>query len=300
LAEVLVGAVQRWRKVVTQRAVRHARRGTTAQLHLANVATYLVDRRNWMKRHGFTAKSFGRLVDSAIKFFKKIAEVAKATICGAANAPANKVNERINRQAGYWRCSIDQVNMFISVLGGALPLVGGVQRGGRVFEGAPPDDAPEDVIDLVGGAADNNGDDIDAVENDEDEESLGGRADTSAAGAGGVGGGSAASGSAVAGGSSGGGGGSGGRDDSGRSGASPGSQLAGGASGRSVRAAQAENALIPGASELFVAMTQTFKDSGRRHEAEQNTARIAALSSLLARQPDLPGVADELRELLKK
>mgnify|MGYP007064147146 CR=1 FL=1 len=47
-------------------------------------------------------------------------------------------------------------------------------------------------------------------------------------------------------------------------------------------------------------MTQTFKDSGRRHEAEQKTARIAALSRLLAQQPDLPGAADELRELLKK
>jgi len=47
-------------------------------------------------------------------------------------------------------------------------------------------------------------------------------------------------------------------------------------------------------------MTQTFKGSGRRHEAEQMTARITALSSLLAQEPDLPGVADELRELLKK
>ena len=58
--------------------------------------------------------------------------------------------------------------------------------------------------------------------------------------------------------------------------------------------------LIPGALELFVAMTQTFKGSGRRHEEEQMTARITALSSLLAQEPDLPGVADELRELLKK
>jgi len=253
-----------------------------------------------VKRHGFTAKSFGRLVDSAIKFYEKNAEVAKASTCGAASAPANMVNEIFNRQAGYWRCSNDQVNMIICVIGGALLLVGGVQRGGRVFEGAPPDDAPEDVIDLVGGAPDVNGDDIDGVGNDEDNESLGGRADTSAAGAGRVGGGSADSGSPVAGGSLGGGGGSGGNDDSGRSGASSGSQLAGGASGRSVRAAQAENALIPGASELFVAMTQTFKDSGRRHEAEQKTARIAALSSLLAQQPDLPGVANELHEILKK
>jgi len=47
-------------------------------------------------------------------------------------------------------------------------------------------------------------------------------------------------------------------------------------------------------------MTQTFKGSGRRHEAEQITARITALSSWLVQQPDLPGVADELRELLKK
>ena len=281
-----------------QRAVRHARRGTTAQLHLANMETYLVDRSNWMKRHGFTAKSFGRHVDSAIKFYKNNAEVVKATTGGAASAPANKVNERINRQAGYWRCSIDQVNMIISVISGAFPLDGGVPRGGRVFESAPPDDAPEDVIDRVGGAADDNGDDIDGVENDENEESFGGRADTSAAGADGVGGGSAASASAVARGFSNGGGGSGGHDDCSRIGASPGSQLAGGASGRSARAARAENALIPGASELFVAMTQTFKDSGRRHEAEQKTARIAALSSLLAQQPDLPGVADELRELL--
>jgi len=169
----------------------------------------LVDRSNWLKRHGFTAKSLGRLVDSAIKLYKKNAVVAKATTGGEASAPANKVNERINRQTGYWSCSIDQVNMIISVIGGARPLVGGVQRGGRAFEGAPPDDAPEDVIDLVDAAADDNGDDIDGVENDEDEESFGGRADTSAARAGVVGGSSSASASAVAGGSSGGGGGSG-------------------------------------------------------------------------------------------
>ena len=264
------------------------------------MATYLVDRSNWVKRHCFTAKSFGRLVDSAIKFYKKNAEVEKATTGGAASALANKVNERINRKVVYRRCYIDQVKMIISVIGGALPLVGGVQRSGRVFAGVAPEDAPEDVTNLVGGAADDNCDDIDGVENDENEESIGVRADTSAAGAGGVGGGSAASGSDVAGGSSVGGGGSGGHDDSGRSGASPGSQLAGGASGRSVRAAQAVNAIIPGGSELFVAMTQTFKNNGRRHEEEQKTARIAALSSLLAQQPDFPGLVDELRELLKK
>jgi len=253
-----------------------------------------------VKRDGFTAKSFGRVVDSAIKLCKKNAEVAKTTTGGAASAPANKVNERINRQADYWRCCIYQVNMSISVIGGALPSVGGVRRGGRVFEGAPPDDGPEDAIDFVGGAADDNSKGIDGVENYENKESFGGRADTSAAGAGGVGDGSAARGSAVAGGSAGGGGGRGGHGDRDRSGASPGSQLAGGASGRSVRAAQTENALITGASELFVAMTQTLKDNGRRHEVEQKTARIVALSSFLAQQPDLRGVADELRGLLKK
>jgi len=212
-------------------------------LRLANLATYLVDRSNWVKHHGFAAKSFGRLVDSAIKFFKKKANVAKASTGGVASAPANKVNEIVNRQAGCWRCSIYQVNMIISVIGGALPLVSGVQRGARVFKGAPPNDAPENLIDLVGGA--DNGDDINGVENDEDEESLRGRADTSAAGAGLMGRGSFASVSAVAGGSLGGGGGSEGHDDSGRSGALSGLQLAGGASGRSVRAAHAENALIP-------------------------------------------------------
>jgi len=58
-------------------------------------------------------------------------------------------------------------------------------------------------------------------------------------------------------------------------------QLAGGASGRSVRAAQAENKLFPGAAQLFSSMTQSFEDSARRHAEDMKSRRIASLSELL-------------------
>jgi len=74
---------------------------------------------------------------------------------------------------------------------------------------------------------------------------------------------------------------------------------AGGASGRTVRSSMEENAAFPGASDLFAAMTQTFRDSGRRHDDEMKLKRIEVLSRLLDKQPDMPGISEQLRKLLE-
>jgi len=56
--------------------------------------------------------------------------------------------------------------------------------------------------------------------------------------------------------------------------------------------------MFPGASEIFAAMTESFKDSRRRHEEETKRKRIEALSRLLERHPDFPVIAEQLRKLL--
>ncbi|OSX79535.1 hypothetical protein BU14_0075s0025 [Porphyra umbilicalis] len=305
LPEVRVGAVERWSKVVYERSARHARRGTTAQLHLANISTYLVHKSKWVKRRGFTSKSLSRLVDAAIKFVKKNHEVATQVTGLAARAPGNKVDVRINAQSGYWRCSIADIKSIIVIVERTLPLVGGVQRGSGAFEGAPPVDAPPDFVDLVASGPVEVGDGSD---------------DGGLGGGGGGGGGDGDSGTG------------GYRGDAVMGGAHSGDEegppahqaptqpvvpdarvtgsgggaavttpgpLAGGASGRSVRAAQAENALFPGAAQLFSAMTQSFNDSARRHAEDMKSRRIASLSELLQKHPDRPGVAEQLNKLLE-
>ena len=144
-----VGAVERWSKVVYERSARHARRGTMAQLHLANISTYLVHKSKWVKRRGLTSKSLSRLGDAAITFVKKDHEVATEVTGLAARASGNKVYVRINAQSGYRRCSIADTKSIIVIVERTLPLVRGVQRGSGAFAGAMPVDAPPDFVDLV-------------------------------------------------------------------------------------------------------------------------------------------------------
>ena len=84
----------------------------------------------------------------------------------------------------------------------------------------------------------------------------------------------------------------------GQSGSSP--AAAWGAGGRSTRSAMTEGDILPGASDLFEAMTESFRDGRRRHEAETRMKRIEALNRLLEKHPDFPGVVEELQTLLRK
>jgi len=61
-----------------------------------------------------------------------------------------------------------------------------------------------------------------------------------------------------------------------------------------------ESAIFSGASDLFEAMTESFRDGRRRHEAETRMKRIEELYRLLEKHPDFPGVAEELQKLLRK
>jgi len=102
------------------------------------VSAFLLERSHWVKRRGFTAKSIARVIDTAIKCAKKVKNVtAQPGTGGAAGAPEEDVEKRIGAQAGYWRCSIDDVKAIVSVVGKMLPLVGGVQRGTGAYEGPP-------------------------------------------------------------------------------------------------------------------------------------------------------------------
>jgi len=269
------------------------------------MSTYLVHKSKWVKRHGFTSKSLSRLVDAAIKFVKKIHEVATPVTGLKARAPGSKVDVRINAQSRYSRCSIADIKSIIVIVERTLPLVGGVQRGSGAFEGAPPVDAPPDFVDLVASGPVEVGDSSDD------------------GGLGGGGGGGGGDGDSGAGGY---------RGDAVMGGAHSGyeeippahqaptqpvvpdarvtwsgcgaavttpGQVAGGASGRSVRAAQAENALFRGAAQLFSAMTQSFIASAQRHAEDMKSRRIASLSELLQKHPDMPGVAEQLNKLLE-
>jgi len=45
-------------------------------------------------------------------------------------------------------------------------------------------------------------------------------------------------------------------------------------------------------------MTESLKNSRRRHQEETKSKRIEALSRFLERHPDLHGTAEQLRKLL--
>jgi len=59
----------------------------------------------------------------------------------------------------------------------------------------------------------------------------------------------------------------------------------------------AENAVFPGEAEMFEPMTEFFRDGRRRHVEMIKMKRIEALSRLVEKRPDLPGIATELQKL---
>jgi len=283
-----------------QRSQRNARRGTALKLHLANVATYLSERSHWVKRGRFISRSRSRLIDTAIKFAKKVKHDKSQPPTGAAGgATAAVIGRRVQAQAGYWRYSVQDVETIVTLVSKTLPLVRVVQRGGAVFEGAPPDDAPPAVLAQLekGGrradsASESEGDGGSGdCPNGEDGGEIAGAAVGTRLEVEGTGTGT---GVVI-------------DDETGNeTGAGERTRMetgtvsgTGGASGRSARSSQMENAVFPGAAELFEAMTQSFRDSGRRHDGEMKQKRIETLSGLLEKHPDMPCIADELRNLLK-
>jgi len=253
-----------------------------------------------MKRRSFRSKSLGRLNDTAITFAKKVKHNQSQPPTGAAEgAAAAVVGRRVQAQAGYWRCFVQDVETIVTLVSKTLPLVGGVQRGGALFEVAPPDDAPPAVLAQLekgGGRADSASEsEGDGGSGDGPSGEDGGDIAGAAVGTGLEVGGTGTGTGVVINEETGNETGAGGRTRKGTGTMSG----AGGASGRSARSSQMENAVFPGAAELFEAMTQSIRDSGRRHDEEMNQKRIETLSRLLKKHSDMPGIADELRKFLQ-
>ena len=295
LAVIRLGAVEGWSEVVFQRSQGNARRGTALKLHLANVAAYLVDRSHWVKRRSCTSKSLGRLIDTEIKFAKKVKHDQSQPLTGAAGgAAAALVGRFVQAQAGYWRFSVQDAGTIVTLVSKTLPLVGGVQRIGSVSEGAPPDDAPLAVLahlEKGGGRADSVSErEGDGGSGDGPNGEDGGKVARAAVGTGlEIEGTGTVTGVVI-------------DDETGNeTGAGSKERMGtgtmsgtGGASGRSARSAQMETAVFPGA-----AMKQSFRDSGRRHDEEMKQKHIETLSRLHEKHPDMPGIAEKLRKLLQ-
>jgi len=277
-----------------------ALRGTALKLHPASDAVYLVEHIQGVKRRSFTSRSLSRLIDTATKFAKKVKHDKSQQPSGAAGGSAAAVvGRRVQAQAGYWRCSVQDEKTMVTLVSRTLPLVHGVQRGGAVFEGAPPDEAPPAVLaqlekggGRLGSASERKGDGgIGDGPNGEDGREIAGAT---------VGTGLEVEGTGTGTGivideETGNGTGTGKRTRMG-----PGTVSGtGGASGRSARSSQMENAVFPGAAELLEGMMQTFRDSGRRQDEEMKQKRIETLSRRPGKHPDMPGIADELRKLLQ-
>ncbi|KAK1858668.1 hypothetical protein I4F81_001269 [Pyropia yezoensis] len=257
VSNVRVQVLKRWHDEVHRRATRHGTRGKAQQLHVANVSTHLDSEDPYMKERAIAARACARLIENAVKVSKKCAAIRAQSTGMSADDVTTAVEGFLTKQAGHWRASTEDVDSIMEYVTATLPLVGGVQRGeAPPFCGAPPDDAPPESVDLVagggGGAAESDGRGrgaVSSVEGGPDEASDAGAEAGAlsgwAEGARSVGQFPAAAGASQA---------------------VIGPVAGTGASGRSVRAAVADNALeaiMPGAGSFLTNMSKAMADSSR-------------------------------------
>lgn len=154
--------LKRWHDEVHRRATRHGTRGKAKQLHVANVSNHLVNEDPYIKERAIVARACARLIENAVKVYKKCAAIRAQSTGWSADGVKTAVEGFLAKQAGHRRASTEDVDSIMEYVSATLPLVGGVQRGqAPPFCGAPPDDAPADFVDLVdggrGGAAESDG-----------------------------------------------------------------------------------------------------------------------------------------------
>lgn len=169
------------------------------------------------------------------------------------------VEAYLTKQSSHWRATIGEVHTFLDYVGNAPPLMGGIQCGGVTFGGSPPADAPVGFAEQVAGGRGAGGSSDTA---EEEPPAAGGTSLSTGTASRGI---PCALGGAA----------------STKDGAVP--------SGRTLRAAAADNvriAAMPGATAFMSNLSKCIAESTCRFDEKQKTKRIACLTRLAQAQPN--------------
>ncbi|KAK1867238.1 hypothetical protein I4F81_009745 [Pyropia yezoensis] len=133
---------------------RHDAAGKSAQMHLNDVANCMSQQFAFVKDREIDKRAVARLVATSIKTYNQMVVLRQQSTGLSPQEVEDKEEEFLMKQSSYWRTSLSQAQEKMAYESHALLLVGGVVRGAPPLEGSPPDDAPDDIVNVVGAVAD--------------------------------------------------------------------------------------------------------------------------------------------------
>lgn len=131
----------------------HRKRGKAQDLYVNNVARALEKVDAHVKAHDMEKQAIARHVSNDIKINTATVVLRTQGTGMSRDDVHSQVDSYLDKQATSWRPSLKDARTIMDYASAALPLVGGVVRCAPTFGGFLPVHTPDEVIDLVTGAA---------------------------------------------------------------------------------------------------------------------------------------------------
>lgn len=131
----------------------HRKRGKAQDLYVNNVARALEKVDAHVKAHDMEKRANARHVNNDIKINTATVVLRTQGTGMSRDDVHSQVDSYLDKQATSWIPSLKDARTIMDYASAALPLVGGVVRCAPTFGGFLPVDTPDEVIDLVTGAA---------------------------------------------------------------------------------------------------------------------------------------------------